>query len=137
VDAAKPPHVGLNMVFLVPSETGGMEVAARELIPALLAEAPPGMRFTAFINREAAAGSGPWGELLPAVTVPVNARNRAQWVLGEQTLLPRLAARAGVDLVHSLASTAPLWGRFRKVVTVHDLIYARFPDAHSRILRKA
>ena len=29
-----------------------MEVVARELIPALLAAAPPGMRFIAFINRE-------------------------------------------------------------------------------------
>jgi hypothetical protein len=84
-------HVGLNLIFLVPGETGGMEVAARELVPALLAEAPAGTRFTAFVNREAAAaGDGPWGELLPAVTVPVQARNRAQWVLGEQTLLPRL-----------------------------------------------
>jgi glycosyltransferase involved in cell wall biosynthesis len=130
-------HVGLNLIFLVPGETGGMEVAARELIPALLAEAPPEMRFTAFVNREAAAAKdGPWGELLPAVTVPVNARNRVQWVLGEQTLLPRLAARAGVDLVHSLASTAPLWGRFRRVVTVHDLIYARFPEAHAGIRDK-
>jgi glycosyltransferase involved in cell wall biosynthesis len=130
-------HVGLNLIFLVPGETGGMEVAARELIPALLREAPPETRFTAFVNREAAtAGGGPWGELLPAVTVPVNARNRVQWVLGEQTLLPRLAAREGVDLVHSLASTAPLWGRFRRVVTVHDLIYARFPEAHSGIRDK-
>ena len=130
-------HVGLNLIFLVPGETGGMEVAARELIPALLAEAPTGMRFTAFVNREAAAaGGGPWGELLPAVTVPVRARNRVQWVLGEQILLPRLAARAGVDLLHSLASTAPLWGRFRRVVTVHDLIYARFPEAHAGIRDK-
>jgi glycosyltransferase involved in cell wall biosynthesis len=32
-----------------------------------------------------------------------------------------------------MASTAPLWGRFRRVVTVHDLIYARFPDAHAGI----
>jgi glycosyltransferase involved in cell wall biosynthesis len=137
VDSAKPTHIGLNLVFLVPGETGGMEVAARELIPALLAEAPREMRFTAFINREAAAAKdGPWGELLGAVTVPVNARNRVQWVLGEQTLLPWLAARAGVDLVHSLASTAPLWGRFRRVVTVHDLIYARFPEAHAGIRDK-
>jgi len=114
-----------------------MEVAARELIPALLEEAPPEMRFTAFINREAAAAKdGPWGELLPAVTVPVNARNRVQWVLGEQTLLPAAAMRARVDLVHSLASTAPLWGRFRRVVTVHDLIYARFPEAHAGIRDK-
>jgi glycosyltransferase involved in cell wall biosynthesis len=124
-------HIGLNLVFLVPGATGGMEVYARELIPALLAAAPE-LRFTAFINREAAAaGDGPWGELLPAVTVPVHSRNRVQWVLGEQTLLPPMAARARVDLVHSLASTAPLWGPFRRVSTVHDLIYARFPDAHS------
>ena len=136
--APSPPlNIGLNLIFLVPGETGGMEVAARELIPALLAEAPAGMRFTAFVNREAAAAKdGPWGELLPAVTVPVNARNRVQWVLGEQTLLPPLAMRAGVDLVHSLASTAPLWGRFRRVVTVHDLIYARFPEAHAGIRDK-
>jgi glycosyltransferase involved in cell wall biosynthesis len=137
VDPAAPTHIGLNLVFLVPGETGGMEVVARELIPALVAEAPPRTRFTAFVNREAAAvGGGPWGELLPAVTVPVNARNRVQWVLGEQTLLPRLAMRAGVDLVHSLASTAPLWGRFCRVVTVHDLIYARFPDAHAGLRDK-
>ena len=124
-------HVGLNLVFLVPGETGGMEVYARELIPELIEQAPAGARFTAFVNREtAAAGGGPWGEILPAVTVPVNARNRALWVLGEQTLLPALAARARVDLVHSLASTAPLWGRFSRVTTIHDLIYARFPDAH-------
>jgi glycosyltransferase involved in cell wall biosynthesis len=125
-------HVGLNLLFLVPGETGGMEVAARELIPALLDAAPEGMRFTAFVNREAAAtGVGPWGELLPAVTVPVSARNRVQWVLGEQLLLPRLGRRAGVDLMHSLGSTAPMRGRFARVVTVHDLIYARFPDAHA------
>lgn len=130
-------HVGLNLIFLVPGETGGMEVVARELIPTLLEQAPPGIRFTAFINREAAAaGAGPWGELLPAVTVPVNARDRVQWVLGEQTMLPLLAARAGVEMMHSMASTAPLWGRFRRVVTVHDLIYARFPEAHAGLRDK-
>jgi glycosyltransferase involved in cell wall biosynthesis len=133
---SRPIHVGLNLIFLVPGETGGMEVYARELIPELLAEAPPEVRFTAFVNREASGADGPWGEQLPAVTVPVNARSRVQWVLGEQTLLPAMAARAGVDLVHSLASTTPLRGRFRRVVTIHDLIYARFPEAHSGIRDK-
>ncbi len=143
---ARRPHIGLNLIFLVPGETGGMEVAARELIPALLAAAPEGMRFTAFVNREAAAaeagahvaGTGDaLREQLPLVTVPVRARNRVQWVLGEQTLLPALARRARIDLLHSLASTAPLWGPFRRVVTVHDLIYARFPDAHAGVRDKA
>jgi glycosyltransferase involved in cell wall biosynthesis len=140
----QPTHIALNLIFLVPGETGGMEIAARELIPALLAAAPAGMRFTAFVNRETAAAeartagaAGALREQLPLVTVPVRARNRVQWVLGEQTLLPVLARRAGADLVHSLASTAPLWGRFRRVVTVHDLIYARFPEAHAGVRDKA
>ena len=46
-------HVGLNLVFMVPGETGGMEVAARAIVPALR-DAAPGARFTAFVNREAA-----------------------------------------------------------------------------------
>jgi glycosyltransferase involved in cell wall biosynthesis len=123
-------HIGLNLVYLVPGETGGMETYARELIEALVAAAPE-LRLTAFVNREAAgAGKGPWGELVPAVTVPVHARNRVQWVRGEQELLPRLASRAGVDLVHSLGSTGPAWGRFRRVSTIHDLHYRTVPDAH-------
>jgi glycosyltransferase involved in cell wall biosynthesis len=135
--SAVRPHIGLNLIFLVPGETGGMEIAARELIPALVAAAPEGMHFTAFVNREAsAAGVGDLREQLPVIAVPVRARRRVQWVLGEQTLLPLLAGRAKVDLVHSLASTAPLWGRFRRVVTVHDLIYARFPEAHSGLREK-
>jgi len=124
-------HVGLNLLYLVPDETGGTEVYARELIPELVA-AMPQAQFTAFINREAAAATGvaPWGQLIPAVTVPVRARNRIEWVRGEQQLLPRLAAGVGVDLVHSLAGTAPAWGRFRRVVTIHDLIYRFVPEAH-------
>lgn len=122
-------HIGLNLVFLVPGHTGGMEVAARELLPALV-DAAPGVRFTAFVNREAAEADGPWHDVMPSVTVPVRASNRVEWVRGEQLLLPRLAQRAGVDLVHSLGSTGPARGRFRRVVTIHDLIYKRFPEAH-------
>jgi glycosyltransferase involved in cell wall biosynthesis len=127
-------HVGLNLVFLVPGETGGMEVYARELIPELVAAAPHA-RFTAFVSREgASAHDGPWGELIPSVTVPVRARRRLDWVRGEQQLLPPLAGRAGVDLVHSLASTAPGWGRFRRVVTIHDLAYRLVPETHLGLL---
>jgi len=122
-------HVGVNLIYLVPGETGGLETYARELIPALLAERP-GLRLTAFINREAAeVRDGPWHDI-PHVLVPVRARNRVNWVRGEQHLLPRLATAAGVELLHSLASTAPAWGKFRRVVTIHDLIYRLYPEAH-------
>src|SRR5436190_20254999 len=106
----------------------GLETYARELTTALLEERP-GLRVTAFVNREAAA-DGTWGELVRTVTVPVYGRRRADWVRGEQVLLPRRAERAGVDLVHSLASTAPAWGGFGRVVTIHDVIYKLHPEAH-------
>jgi glycosyltransferase involved in cell wall biosynthesis len=126
---SRPVHIGLNLVFLVPGETGGMEIYARELIPELVAGAPE-HRFTAFINRETAESRGPWNQLVESVVVPVRARNRLEWVRGEQQLLPRLAARADVELLHSFASTAPAWGRFRRVVTIHDIIYRVVPAAH-------
>jgi glycosyltransferase involved in cell wall biosynthesis len=126
-------HVGLNLVFLVPGEQGGMEVYARELLRALPAVRPD-LRITAFVNREAHAAGGEWEELADVVEVPVFARSRVQWVRGEQQLLPGLARRAGVDVLHSLASTAPAHGRFRRVVTIHDLLYRIVPDAHFGLL---
>ena len=127
-------HVGLNLIYLVPGETGGTETYARELIPELMA-AEPGLRLTAFINREsAAAGDGCWTGFAEAVTVPISARRRTQWVRGEQQLLPGLAERAGVEVVHSLANTAPAWGRFRRVVTIHDLNHRIVPESHLGLL---
>ncbi len=48
--------VGLNLVFLIPGETGGMETAARETIPHLAAI--DDLRLTLFVNREAAGTFG-------------------------------------------------------------------------------
>jgi glycosyltransferase involved in cell wall biosynthesis len=121
-------HVGLNLVFLVPREMSGLETYARELTRALLDERPD-LRITAFVNREASFDAT-WRDLVPTVTVPVYGRRRAAWVRGEQLRLPTLAQRANVDVLHSLASTAPAWGSYRRVVTIHDVIYRIHPEAH-------
>lgn len=102
-----------------------MEIAARALVPAL-ARAAPDVRFTAFVGRDAAAVD--LG--VDRVVLPVRAADRVQWVRGEQLVLPRAAARAGCDLVHSLASTAPSVGPFKRIATIHDLNYLLVPDAH-------
>jgi glycosyltransferase involved in cell wall biosynthesis len=129
-------HLGLNLVYLVPGETGGTETYARELIPALRA-ARPDLEITAFVNQEAFGTEGPWNDLANQILVPVQARRRAEWVRGEQQLLPRLAANAGIDLLHSLATTAPARGRFRRVATIHDLIYRIYPEAHFGLRARA
>ena len=125
-------HVGLNLVYLTPRATGGTETVARELIPELVAAAPH-HRFTAFVNRDTIGTPGPWSDLIDAVEVPVRTLNRVEWVRGEQQLLPGLARRAGIDLLHSLANTSPVWGRFRRVVTIHDLIYHVVPESRAGI----
>ncbi len=124
-----PLRVALNLVYLVPGEVGGMETYARELIPRLAAT--DGLELLCLVNREAEqAGGGPWGEICPMEVVPVRARSRVEWVRGEQQHVPRMAARASCDLVHSLASTAPLRGRVPRVTTIHDLNYMIVPEAH-------
>jgi glycosyltransferase involved in cell wall biosynthesis len=119
-------RVGLNLIYLVPGETGGMEVYARELIAALQ-QTHPELDLVAFINREQQAAGF---DLTESIPIAVNAANRVEWVRGEQQLLPPAAKRAGVPLVHSLGSTAPWWGDFKRVTTIHDLHYRIVPDAH-------
>jgi glycosyltransferase involved in cell wall biosynthesis len=49
--------------------------------------------------------------------------------LGWSTVgLPRAAARAGVDVIHAPAYTAPLWSRTPVVLTIHDVSYERHPE---------
>ena len=123
-------HVGINLVWLVPGQTGGLETYAGALIRALR-ETSADLRITTFLSRDAAAAApAPWTTYADPIVVPVSPARRVEWVRGEQQLLPRAAARAGVQLVHSLASTGPAWGRFHRVTTVHDLIYRHVPEAH-------
>ncbi len=114
-------RVALNLVYLVPGETGGMEVYARELIPRLAER----VDVVALVNREAAGE--PWDDVEKRV-VPVHARDRLQWVLGEQVHVPRMTADC--DLIHSLASTSPLVSRVPRITTIHDLNYKLVPEAH-------
>ena len=59
-----------------------MEIYARELITALR-RAEPELKLTAFINRELQrAGDQDWLEGVATVPLPLEDRNRFQWVLG-------------------------------------------------------
>jgi glycosyltransferase involved in cell wall biosynthesis len=120
-------HVGVNLVFLTPGEMGGLEVYARELTTALAQRED--VRLTLLLN-ELLTRDPLWERLGEPVLVRGNPRRRLDWVRADQTRVPRVAARAGVDVVHSLASTAPLYGRFARVTTIHDLNYKLVPDSH-------
>ena len=42
-----------------------------------------------------------------------------------------------MDVLHSMANFAPPWGRFRRVVTIHDLQYRAVPELLSPANRLA
>jgi len=59
----------------------------------------------------------------------------ARRLVWEQTQLPFLVRRAGVDLLHSLHYTRPLILPCFSVVTFHDMTFFLFPDLHTRAKR--
>ncbi|MDQ3928905.1 MAG: glycosyltransferase family 4 protein [Chloroflexota bacterium] len=56
-----------------------------------------------------------------------------EWPLYTQGVLPLLLASKRADVVHSTSHIGPLWGPGRLVVTVHDLIFRRFPADYDPI----
>jgi glycosyltransferase involved in cell wall biosynthesis len=117
-------RVGLNLAFLAPGEQGGMETYARELARALAARDE--LELVLLANRLI---DEDWPDV-DRIVLPVDPRRRVEWVLGDHVHVPRAAKRAGVEVVHSLASTGPSSGRFARVTTIHDLNYKLVPDTH-------
>ena len=120
-------RVALNLTFLTPGTMGGLEVYARQLAQALAACGD--VELILLLSRP--AGADPvWRELGRTVVLGLDPARRHDWVRADQLAVPRAAAHAGAELVHSLASTAPSGGPFRRVVTVHDLNYLVHPETH-------
>jgi glycosyltransferase involved in cell wall biosynthesis len=119
-----PGHVMLNALFLDPSVSGGPETYLRELTPALAREAPH-MRLTVVTTRSGANAlrADGWREFAELRALPCEDGQRLRRTFAEQVLLPGLARRTGADLIHSLASVAPVRPGVPSTVTIHDVTF--------------
>ena len=128
--------VALNLLPLVPEETGGSEVYVRRLVPALL-DARPDLRLVLIATPIAVPSlrEEPWGMDVEIAEVGVEPRSRVKRVLAEQTLLPRVVRKVGVGLLHNVFTTAPAVPGVPQVTTILDVIYKRFPETHAGLLR--
>jgi glycosyltransferase involved in cell wall biosynthesis len=114
----------LNALFLDPSASGGPETYLRGLGPALLEARPDAKLGVATTRRGAVAlrESGWPSRGIAVHELPADEGERFRRQLAEQLLLPRLSRRLGADVLHSLASTAPIRVRGpAHVITVHDV----------------
>jgi len=130
-------RLGLDLLFLVPGETGGREAYSRELLHALRASRHD-LHVTTFLNRETAqTGSGWWSTDADRAVVLSRswARRPAAWALGEALALGRAAAAARVDVLHSPANLGSAWGPFARILTLHDLMYRSQTDLATRTAR--
>jgi glycosyltransferase involved in cell wall biosynthesis len=114
----------LNALFLDPSVSGGPETYMRGLVPALARERP-GTRLTVVTTRSgtvALRGDG-WDEWADVRELPCEDGQRLRRTWSEQVLLPRLARRLRADVLHSLASLAPIRAQVPAAITVHDVTF--------------
>lgn len=114
----------LNALYFAPGVSGGPETYLRGLAPAL-ASHQPDMRMTITTTRSGAAAlrADGWGDFATLEALPCEdgQRLRRQWA--EQVLLPRLARSRRVQVLHSLASIAPVRPGTCSVVTLHDVTF--------------
>jgi glycosyltransferase involved in cell wall biosynthesis len=120
--------VVLNALFLAPGVSGGPETYLRGLAPAL-AHGFPSLRLSIVTTVSGAASlrADGFGDFCEIVSLPCEDGQRVRRQLAEQLLLPARARRRGEQIVHSLASVAPLISGARSVVTVHDVTFMREP----------
>lgn len=128
-------RVGWDLLFLRPGATGGRESYARELARALR-EQHDGLELIGFVGADA-AGDGWWRELLDRVVVLpwVSAGSSVRWAAGEAVGIAAAAARARVDVLHGIGNFGALGGPFKRVVTVHDVLYKRRPELVPPLMR--
>ena len=123
-------RIGINTLFLIPGEVGGSETLLMESVRHLAIH-PHSPRLILFANRENSAFlQASFADCAGVTVEPSNLRavNRCARILYEQTVLPRRAARAGIDVLWSPGYTAPLTYRRPQVLSVLDMQYRRHPE---------
>ncbi|MFC5057572.1 glycosyltransferase family 1 protein [Saccharothrix xinjiangensis] len=114
----------------VPTDRGGVGRYVDSLVAALDAD---GARLGVVCqprDAELYGALAPNSRVVAATEAVATRTARLTW---EQTTLPRLAARLGVDVVHSPHYTVPLANRTASVVTLHDATFFTDPALHSSV----
>jgi glycosyltransferase involved in cell wall biosynthesis len=131
-----PRNVLLNALYLAPGVSGGPETYLRGLAPALALRFPD-MRLTVATTRSGAGAlrADGWERFATLLALPCEdgQRVRRQWA--EQVLLAQVARALGSEIVHSLASVAPVYAGARTVVTLHDVTFLVRPTFGSLTTR--
>lgn len=130
-------QIGINALFLIPGEVGGSQTYCTRTLDALAKDYPQDT-FSVFTQRE----NHDWfretfahRSNILTTQLRLRATNRLNRIIVEQTRLPIIAHRGGLDLLWSPGYTAPILCRLPQVVSILDMQYCSHPEDLGTIAR--
>lgn len=129
-------RIGVDLLWVRPSQVGGTESYIRNLLEGFMKHAPSEMRFFLFVSKDNYASFEKYGESKKFELVRCNIKsiNIARRILWENLFLDRKAQKWNIDLMF-----IPVYSMPRKkssipyVVTIHDLQALHFPEYFSSV----
>jgi glycosyltransferase involved in cell wall biosynthesis len=128
-------RIGINLVFLVSGEGGGIERHIRGLLRGL--EAVGGDHEYVLFTSRNCTGTFRLGPTMREVVCDVSARFRPAKIVWEQTVLPFQLRQHGIDVVLSPANIGPIVVGRPSVLIMHDVIPFKRPEIFTTIERVA
>lgn len=119
--------IGINALFLIPNRVGGTEYYTRSFLKHLEEQDKENFYFV-FCNKENYSTFEFNNKKWKKVLCPINAGNRFTRIFYEQIVFPFVVSAKGCNLLHSFGYFGPVFGIFKKIVTVHDANWKDCPQ---------
>jgi glycosyltransferase involved in cell wall biosynthesis len=119
-------RIGINLLHLLPGGIFGSETYIRNLLSGL-ASIDTSHEYVLFTNTDNHDSLRLSGGNFQRVLCPLAARPQIRRVVYEQAILPLLATRHRLDVLHSPGYTAPLNVPCANVVSILDMLYRVYP----------
>lgn len=123
--------IGVNALFLIPSEVGGSETVVRQTLLALARQLSDSDELVVFLNaenRNVLLRDLRKEPRVRLVDTNIRATSRIRRFLFESFVLPKLLRAAGVNVLWNPGNTAILHAPCPQLTTIYDLQYKHFPD---------
>lgn len=127
--------IGVNALFLIPSEVGGSETVVRQTLLALARQLSDSDELVVFLNaenRNVLLRDLRKEPRVRLVDTNIRATSRIRRFLFESFVLPKLLRAASFDVLWNPGNTAILHAPCPQLTTIYDLQYKHFPDDFNR-----
>lgn len=125
--------IGIDTLFLIPGKHGGTETYLRNLL-LNLAKIDKENEYILFTNKENSGNFGIKQDNFSEVLCNFSARYKPIRVFYEQMILPIMARRYQIDVLHfpAYVSLAISSFRLKSIVTIHDIMFHYYPENYPK-----